>query len=1557
MAITINKQYQFVRFLGSSNLELSSLSGAIANQIAIIYGISADGSAYLSWSNAAFSTLQSLETYKTYLVISNSSNPNYTLYSGSEVVDTSTSTEITTTRAMQIYRGASPLNLNGSNFKNNLIVVYGISNDGLGFISYSPASQFNTLTTLQPDIGYEFVTNGTPFTLWLAPGASPTPTVTSTATPTITPTKTSAATQTPTPTTTATQTPTVTNTATQTPTITPTRTATQTPTVTPTITTSPLLSPNFVNYNSQSIFNGVANVSTIGSNGAKSTYGCYDMSGNVAEWAGDGNNICIRGGNFSSDNDGISKYGRITASATSADSATGFRIATSGSPNADPLELGRFASVDNTNNTADVDTTYGAVSYSYQISRFLITNDEYCAFLNSQAKLDVRSLYHSSMSGDTERGGIVRAGSPGSYYYVSKRNFGNKPVNYVNWIDCARYCNWLHNGATDSSDTETGAYTINPLSGVSKNVGAKYWIPRENEWYKAAFYNPLLDNYYLYSTQSNVDPTTVTLNTFGDGTFAPSSSYDSGHILAVDSGKALAIDVNSPSTIANITDINTTPSSIAVGPFKQDAFIANSAGLVDILSLTSGNINSWSKVESLAAGVGAIKVLISSDGSRLYCLNMTDKTITAYDLIGSPKYATRAILDYRNYGTPYDFCNGENDNVIYVTCSNGYVAKTIITGSSYDNSNYLYHGFTTQSSIAYVKNNIYVTLASGVTTIKNKNTTNNAESTINIIGLANSTTASTVTLNDVILEPDAYNKYLIMCGRISNLATDVIYYYSPIHNRPFSISYKNNISTSTYYKKIIYNKDLAYTFTDNRLVIFDSFNKCFRSGPVISGNFNSSSIIDADFRTSITIPAPSPSPTPTMTATPTNTATPTPTITPTTTVTPTLTTTPTPTPTQEPPVVYSNAMVAAVGANDVGQLGDGTYSVAKTFKQITAPSGNALNYNVRSSSLGSHNLIIDSNNRLWGWGSNDRGQVGPSSWTSVPPSGDPLNTNPSTIAYDNVSNKYAIFGLNSNTVNMSNNGSVWNRMTIEQGLNDWIQAVLPSSNAWHCIGYGNGTFVALTSTADIAAISTDGVTWTQYALPINMSTFQSNSITYGNNMFVAVAGKNQIITSDNGINWTQRILPTIPSSISATWSDVAYGNGKFVAISESNIAAISTDAINWTEISLPLAGREVVYGNDRFVILSGSTCMTSTDGISWTIGTTPLTNNNTTQSLTYGNGIFMALVGSSEVAISQNGLAWDAIAIPSGVWRSIVYGNGLFLILPAAPLISSSAFGIFSGDNGKTWSKSSIIVSNDIWESSAYGNGMFVGLSYNGSKTIRAATKTPVSPINWTTSIGWNNNSSTGGGSSLTNQYSIFALANNSNVLAAYSNGTNTWSSLVLPATRNWTHMTQARSKVFAFASNSNNVLVITPGANATITTADISLGIGSLNVFWKSAAVNGNGSTILAIGYDSRTVVRSIDSGTTWSQTGIALPVKAKWEKIICSNNRWIIIASDLDSVYTSDDNGATWTIRNTGANNASWTQITPYNNTLVLVGLNNNYYLTSTDNGTSWKNRFLGV
>jgi sulfatase modifying factor 1 len=168
-----------------------------------------------------------------------------------------------------------------------------------------------------------------------------------------------------------------------------------------------------------------------------------------------------------------------------------------------------WVTVGDPGNAADT-TTYGAVADSFRIMKYELTNAQYTDFLNSVATTDTYSLYNPSMGGNA-RGGITRSGSPGTFTYAVKSNMGDKPVNYVSWFDAARFANWMQNGQ-GSGSTETGAYTLvgGQTSGTApaKNLGAQFYIPTENEWYKAAFYKGSGTNagYWDYATQRDDTP-------------------------------------------------------------------------------------------------------------------------------------------------------------------------------------------------------------------------------------------------------------------------------------------------------------------------------------------------------------------------------------------------------------------------------------------------------------------------------------------------------------------------------------------------------------------------------------------------------------------------------------------------------------------------------------------------------------------------------------------------------------------------------------------------------------------------------------------------------------------------------------------------------------------------------------------------------------------------------------------------------------------------------------------------------------------------------------------
>ncbi len=163
----------------------------------------------------------------------------------------------------------------------------------------------------------------------------------------------------------------------------------------------------------------------------------------------------------------------------------------------------------------------GAVAYVYQIGKYDVTAAQYGQFLNAVAKADPYGLYNANMAmvGRDRFGcGIIRRGSPGSYAYSVVPGRENFPVNYVSWGSAARFCNWLHNGQPtsgreDAAISENGAYNLPAAvkKAAPRNLGAKYWIPTEHEWYKAAYYKGggTQAGYWSFATRSNVAPKSV----------------------------------------------------------------------------------------------------------------------------------------------------------------------------------------------------------------------------------------------------------------------------------------------------------------------------------------------------------------------------------------------------------------------------------------------------------------------------------------------------------------------------------------------------------------------------------------------------------------------------------------------------------------------------------------------------------------------------------------------------------------------------------------------------------------------------------------------------------------------------------------------------------------------------------------------------------------------------------------------------------------------------------------------------------------------------------------
>ncbi len=185
----------------------------------------------------------------------------------------------------------------------------------------------------------------------------------------------------------------------------------------------------------------------------------------------------------------------------------------------------QFVTVGDPGNVADT-TGYGSVGNVYQMGKYDVTVGQYCQFLNAVAtNSDPYRLYYSGMATDLPTIHITQNGSAPNYSYAvtgSDSQGVNCPAFDISWGDAARFCNWLQNGQPNAPEgngtTETGAYTLSGdttnLTTETRNAGAVYFIPSENEWYKAAYYvgGGTKAGYWAYPTKSNTAP----INTLPD---------------------------------------------------------------------------------------------------------------------------------------------------------------------------------------------------------------------------------------------------------------------------------------------------------------------------------------------------------------------------------------------------------------------------------------------------------------------------------------------------------------------------------------------------------------------------------------------------------------------------------------------------------------------------------------------------------------------------------------------------------------------------------------------------------------------------------------------------------------------------------------------------------------------------------------------------------------------------------------------------------------------------------------------------------------------------------
>lgn len=301
---------------------------------------------------------------------------------------------------------------------------------------------------------------------------------------------------------------------------------------------------------------------------------------------------------------------------------------------------------------------------------------------------------------------------------------------------------------------------------------------------------------------------------------------------------------------------------------------------------------------------------------------------------------------------------------------------------------------------------------------------------------------------------------------------------------------------------------------------------------------------------------------------------------------------------------------------------------------------------------------------------------------------------------------------------------------------------------WGQINYANGIFMlpigahgtSATTYGSIVLTSTDGATWTSRRMP---GTNPWVSTAYGNATWVAVGGQvwqngswNSVNTTlaasstDNGVTWTARTMPT-----SSSWTDVVWGSGPglFVAIALGSSFATSPDGVTWTTRAANGSGSwtNIAYGAGSYVAInnaSSNACSQSSNGTAWTGRTLGATSYIWTD-VAFGAGTFVAISTAGHISTSPDGINWtlktSALSV-GGNWQSITYGDSGFVAVNNGTTTTTRGW-CYSSD-GINWTSGNNNYDTGLTYASsiAFGAGQYVTSGTSTNNTISLSSLTDV---------------------------------------------------------------------------------------------------------------------------------------------------------------------------------------------------------------------------------------
>jgi len=293
-------------------------------------------------------------------------------------------------------------------------------------------------------------------------------------------------------------------------------------------------------------------------------------------------------------------------------------------------------------------------------------------------------------------------------------------------------------------------------------------------------------------------------------------------------------------------------------------------------------------------------------------------------------------------------------------------------------------------------------------------------------------------------------------------------------------------------------------------------------------------------------------------------------------------------------------------------------------------------------------------------------------------------------------------------------------------------------------------------------------------------------------------------------------------------------NGVGLTNYDSSITQIvALGGITWTTSTSGFGAtaiRSVTYGDGLYVAVGDSGKLTtSPDGITWTTRTSGF-GATAIRSVTYGDGLYVAVGDSGTMTTSPDGTTWTTRTSGFGttlIFR-VTYGDGLYVAVGSSGTMTTSTDGI-------TWSTRTSGFGTTAIYGVTYGDGLYVAVGGSGKMT------TSTDGITWTTRT---SGFGTTGINDVTYGNGLYVAGGNSGTLTTSTDGTT------------WTTSTSGFGSTAIYGVTYGDGIYVAVGASGTLTTS-------TDGITWTTRTSGFPSSQIRGVTYGDGLYVAGGESGT----------------------------------------------------------------------------------------------